>query len=71
MDWDQIERNWKQAKATIKRKWEKLTDEDLEFHQGATQSNSKIAAPAAGCRWAHRGWQVVTRERRGVAASPR
>lgn len=30
MDWDQIERNWKRAKETIKRKWVKLTDEDLK-----------------------------------------
>lgn len=29
MDWDQIQRNWKQAKHTIKQKWVRLTDEDL------------------------------------------
>ena len=34
MDWDQIGRNWKQAKQTIKRKWEKLTDEDLDSIKG-------------------------------------
>ena len=34
MDWDQIERNWKQAKATIKRKGEKLTDEDFNSLKG-------------------------------------
>jgi uncharacterized protein YjbJ (UPF0337 family) len=34
MNWDQIERNWKQAKRTIKRKWEKLTDEDLNSIKG-------------------------------------
>jgi uncharacterized protein YjbJ (UPF0337 family) len=34
MDWDQIQRNWKQAKRTIKRKWIKLTDEDLSVING-------------------------------------
>ena len=34
MDWDQIGRNWKQAKQTIQRKWEKLTDEDLDSIKG-------------------------------------
>ena len=34
MDWDQIQRNWKQAKHTIKRKWVKLTDEDLSVVNG-------------------------------------
>ena len=34
MDWDRIERNWKRAKTTIKRKWEKLTDEDLDSIKG-------------------------------------
>jgi uncharacterized protein YjbJ (UPF0337 family) len=29
MDWDQIERNWTRAKGTIKRKWVRLTDDDL------------------------------------------
>lgn len=30
MDWDQIEWNWKRAQKTIKRKWVKLTDDDLK-----------------------------------------
>jgi uncharacterized protein YjbJ (UPF0337 family) len=34
MDWDQIQQNWNQAKKTIKRKWEKLTDEDLDAIRG-------------------------------------
>ena len=34
MDWDQIQRNWKQAKQTIKRKWTKLADEDLNAING-------------------------------------
>jgi uncharacterized protein YjbJ (UPF0337 family) len=34
MDWDQIQRNWKQAKQTIRRKWTKLTDEDLNAING-------------------------------------
>jgi uncharacterized protein YjbJ (UPF0337 family) len=34
MDWNQIERNWKRAKGTIKRKWVKLTDDDLKSVNG-------------------------------------
>jgi len=34
MDWDQIERNWARAKGTIKRKWVKLTDNDLKSIEG-------------------------------------
>ena len=34
MDWDQIERNWKQAQQKIKRKWVRLTDADLNTIKG-------------------------------------
>jgi uncharacterized protein YjbJ (UPF0337 family) len=34
MDWDEIERNWKRAKGTIKRKWIRLTDDDLKSING-------------------------------------
>jgi uncharacterized protein YjbJ (UPF0337 family) len=34
MDWDQIERDWKRAKGTIKRKWVRLTDDDLDAVNG-------------------------------------
>ena len=34
MDWDQIERNWKRARGTVKRKWVKLTDDDLNSIDG-------------------------------------
>jgi uncharacterized protein YjbJ (UPF0337 family) len=34
MDWDQIQRNWRQTKRTIKQKWIKLTDEDLDAIDG-------------------------------------
>jgi hypothetical protein len=30
MDWDSIQRNWLNAKKRIKRKWVKLSDEDLD-----------------------------------------
>ena len=29
MNWDQMEGNWKQAMAEVKRKWAKLTDNDI------------------------------------------
>jgi len=34
MDWDQIKRNWNQAKQTVKRKWVKLTEDDLDAIDG-------------------------------------
>jgi uncharacterized protein YjbJ (UPF0337 family) len=34
MDWDHIERNWKQTKQRIKQKWVRLTDEDLKIIKG-------------------------------------
>jgi uncharacterized protein YjbJ (UPF0337 family) len=34
MDWDSIQRNWLNAKKRIKRKWVKLSDEDLDAIDG-------------------------------------
>jgi uncharacterized protein YjbJ (UPF0337 family) len=34
MNWDQVAGNWKQFKGTVKEKWGKLTDDDLEVIQG-------------------------------------
>jgi uncharacterized protein YjbJ (UPF0337 family) len=34
MDWDQIERNWNRARGSVKRKWVKLTDDDLKSING-------------------------------------
>ena len=34
MNWDQVEGKWKQAKGSIKQKWGKLTDDDLEMIAG-------------------------------------
>ena len=34
MNWDQIEGKWKQMKGTVKQKWGKLTDDDLEVIAG-------------------------------------
>ena len=34
MNWDQIEGNWKQFKGTVKEKWGKLTDDDLDTISG-------------------------------------
>jgi uncharacterized protein YjbJ (UPF0337 family) len=30
MNWDQVEGKWKQMKGSVKEKWGKLTDDDLE-----------------------------------------
>ncbi len=37
MNWDQAEGKWKQLKGSVKAKWGKLTDDDLEFIDGKRQ----------------------------------
>jgi len=37
MNWDQVEGKWKQLKGSIKAKWGKLTDDDLDFIAGKRQ----------------------------------
>jgi uncharacterized protein YjbJ (UPF0337 family) len=34
MNWDQVEGKWKQIKGTVKQKWGKLTDDDLDVING-------------------------------------
>jgi uncharacterized protein YjbJ (UPF0337 family) len=34
MNWDQIEGKWKQLKGSVRQKWGKLTDDDLELIAG-------------------------------------
>ena len=34
MNWDQIEGKWKQMKGTVRKKWAKLTDDDLDLIAG-------------------------------------
>ena len=34
MNWDQVEGKWEQMKGSIKAKWSKLTDNDLDFING-------------------------------------
>jgi uncharacterized protein YjbJ (UPF0337 family) len=34
MNWDQMEGKWKQFKGTVREKWRKLTDDDLEVIAG-------------------------------------
>jgi uncharacterized protein YjbJ (UPF0337 family) len=35
MNWDQIEGKWKQMKGSVKQKWGKLTDDDLDYIAGS------------------------------------
>jgi uncharacterized protein YjbJ (UPF0337 family) len=35
MNWDQMEGKWKQAKGSVKQKWGKLTDDDLDIVAGS------------------------------------
>jgi len=34
MDWNRVEGSWKQVKGTVKEKWGKLTDDDLDVING-------------------------------------
>lgn len=34
MNWDQVEGKWKQVKGTVKERWGKLTDDDLDTIAG-------------------------------------
>jgi hypothetical protein len=34
MNWDSVEGKWKQFKGTVKQKWGKLTDDDLDVFAG-------------------------------------
>jgi uncharacterized protein YjbJ (UPF0337 family) len=34
MNWDQIAGNWKQVKGTVRQKWGKLTDDDVDVIAG-------------------------------------
>ena len=34
MNWDQVEGKWKQIKGTVKTRWGKLTDDDLDVISG-------------------------------------
>jgi uncharacterized protein YjbJ (UPF0337 family) len=38
MNWDQIEGKWKQARGSVKQKWAKLTDDDLEYIAGKREN---------------------------------
>ena len=35
MNWDRVEGQWKQFKGTVKQKWGKLTDDDLDYINGS------------------------------------
>ena len=35
MNWDQVEGKWKQLQGTVKQKWGKLTDDDLDQIAGS------------------------------------
>jgi uncharacterized protein YjbJ (UPF0337 family) len=34
MDWNRVEGSWKQVRGTVKEKWGKLTDDDLDVING-------------------------------------
>ena len=34
MNWDQVEGKWKQVKGSVRTRWGKLTDDDLEMIKG-------------------------------------
>ncbi len=43
MDWNRVEENWKQLKGSAKKRWAKLTDDDLVAINGSREKlHSKI-----------------------------
>lgn len=38
MNWDEIEKDWKQMKAAVKEHWGKLTDQDLTAARGKAEA---------------------------------
>ena len=50
MDWNRVEGNWKQIKGSVKEKWGKLTDDDLDIINGRRdQLEGKIQQRLRGC----------------------
>jgi uncharacterized protein YjbJ (UPF0337 family) len=37
MNWDQVEGKWKQLRGSVKQKWAKLTDNDLDYIAGSRE----------------------------------
>lgn len=37
MNWDQVQGKWKQAKGSLRQKWGKLTDDDLNMIAGSRE----------------------------------
>jgi uncharacterized protein YjbJ (UPF0337 family) len=37
MNWDRVEGNWKQLKGEVRKRWGKLTDDDLDVIDGSRE----------------------------------
>lgn len=37
MNWDKVEGNWKQLKGEVRKRWGKLTDDDLDVIEGSRE----------------------------------
>jgi uncharacterized protein YjbJ (UPF0337 family) len=37
MDWNELKGSWKQMKGTVRQKWAKLTDDDVEYVGGSSE----------------------------------
>ena len=37
MNWDQVEGKWKQMRGSVKQKWARLTDNDLDYMAGGRE----------------------------------
>jgi len=75
MNWDRIEGNWKQAKGTVKEKWGKLTDDQLDviggkrdLLAGKIQEAYGISKEDAEKQLAE--WQEAQKEAAEVVAEP-
>jgi uncharacterized protein YjbJ (UPF0337 family) len=48
MRWDQVKQNWASVSKSVKRKWGKFTDEDLEMISGQRESFVRLFAMRYG-----------------------
>jgi uncharacterized protein YjbJ (UPF0337 family) len=74
MNWDRIEGNWKQFKGSVKERWGKLTDDELDVIAGKRdklagriQASYGVSKDAAEQQLTH--WQSLQVEAAAVAAA--
>jgi uncharacterized protein YjbJ (UPF0337 family) len=71
MDWNNVERMWKQVKGKVQEKWGKLTDDDLEVIDGRRDRLEVKIQQRYGFATVHARKEVDDWVRWQIPASPR